>query len=131
MSISHVAHFGSVSSSILDLSPTPWMVLGNAGIGSRISLDTTRTDHFGCYGNPWIRTPHTDALAAESVLFTNYMTVASSTLPSHTSLFTGKYPQNYGVPGNGFMVHKDNRMMTETTRFPFPSRGQYRHEVSI
>ncbi len=58
-----------------------------------ISLDTTRADHFGCYGNTWIRTPRIDALAAESILLTDYMTVIPTTLASHTTLFTGKYPR--------------------------------------
>jgi glucan phosphoethanolaminetransferase (alkaline phosphatase superfamily) len=36
-----------------------------------ISLDTARRDHFGCYGNTWIKTPNVDALARESILFTD------------------------------------------------------------
>ena len=78
-----------------------------------ISMDTTRADHFGCYGNTWIRTPAVDALAGESLLFSNYYTVTPVTLPSHTSLFTGKYPINHGVPANGYMVNKKNRMLAE------------------
>jgi arylsulfatase A-like enzyme len=79
-----------------------------------ISLDTTRADHFGCYGNTWIRTPRIDALAAESILLTDYMTVIPTTLASHTTLFTGKYPHTHGVPRNGFVVHDDNVMLAET-----------------
>ena len=78
-----------------------------------ISMDTTRADHFGCYGNEWIRTPRIDALAGESILFTKYMTVVPSTLASHTSLFTGKYPHSHGTPRNGFVVHDDNVMLVE------------------
>ena len=78
-----------------------------------ISLDTTRADHFGCYGNTWIRTPNLDALAAESILFTDYVTTVSTTLSSHVSLFTGKYPHTHGVPRNGFLVHDDNVMLAE------------------
>ncbi len=78
-----------------------------------ISLDTTRADHLGCYANKWIKTPNLDALADESILFTDYMTAASTTLASHTSLLTGKYPQNHGVPRNGFMVNPDNVMLPE------------------
>jgi arylsulfatase A-like enzyme len=78
-----------------------------------ISLDTTRVDHLGCYGNPWIRTPSLDALAADSIRFTNYITAATSTLASHVSLFTGNYPHTHGVPRNGFVVHPDNRTMAE------------------
>jgi arylsulfatase A-like enzyme len=78
-----------------------------------ISLDTTRPDHIGCYGNPWISTPHLDRLAGESILFTQYMTVVPTTLPSHTSLFTGTYPHHHGNPQNGYMVNKENVMLTE------------------
>ena len=78
-----------------------------------ISLDTTRRDHFGCYGNEWIRTPNIDRLAAESILFTRYGTVATTTLASHTSLFTGQYPHTHGVPRNGFVVSDENVMLAE------------------
>jgi len=78
-----------------------------------ISMDTTRADHFGCYGNTWIHTPAVDSLAKESLLFTDYYTVTPTTLASHTSLFTGKYPINHGVPANGYMVNKKNKMLAE------------------
>jgi len=78
-----------------------------------VSFDTARKDHLGCYGNPWIHTPRIDALAAESILFMDYMTVVPTTLASHTSLFTGKYPHNHGTPRNGFMVNEQNVMLAE------------------
>lgn len=78
-----------------------------------LSLDTMRTDHLGCYGNTWIRTPRIDALAFESILFTDYMTVVPTTLASHISLFTGRYPHTHGTPRNGFMVNRDNVMLAE------------------
>jgi arylsulfatase A-like enzyme len=78
-----------------------------------ISLDTTRADHLGCYGNEWISTPNIDKLANDSLVLGNYMTVSTTTLPSHTSLFSGKYPINHGVPANGYMVHKQNRLLPE------------------
>ena len=81
-----------------------------------ISLDTTRADHMGFYGAGWMRTPRLDALVAESIILDDYMTVATTTLASHTSLMTGKYPQAHGVPRNGFMVPADNVMLAETLR---------------
>jgi arylsulfatase A-like enzyme len=78
-----------------------------------ISLDTARSDHFGCYGNSWIRTPRIDGLASESILYTNYMTVVPTTLTSHTSLFTGKYTHTHGTPRNGFRVNEHNIMLPE------------------
>ncbi|MBN2446861.1 MAG: sulfatase [Phycisphaerae bacterium] len=76
-------------------------------------MDTTRPDHFGCYGNTWISTPSVDALAKESILFRNCLTAATTTLASHTSLFTGNYPHRHGVPRNGFIVNADNAMLAE------------------
>lgn len=78
-----------------------------------ISLDTTRPDHFGCYGNSWIQTPHIDQLASESIVFKDYMTVVPTTLPSHTSLFTGTYPHTHGTPLNGYTVNDKNVLLTE------------------
>ncbi len=78
-----------------------------------ISLDTTRADHFGFAGNERVATPRLDALAAESIVFPDFMTVVSTTLASHTSLFTGKYAHHHGVPRNGFVVNEDNEMLAE------------------
>lgn len=78
-----------------------------------ISLDTTRTDHIGCYGNDWARTPHLDQLARESILLLNYRTVVSATLPSHLSLLTGNYPHTHGVVSNGYLVNPENLMLAE------------------
>jgi arylsulfatase A-like enzyme len=78
-----------------------------------VSFDTARADHLGCYGNGWIRTPRIDELATESILFTDYMTVAPTTLASHTTLLTGKYPHAHGTPRNGFTVNEQNIMLPE------------------
>jgi arylsulfatase A-like enzyme len=78
-----------------------------------ISMDTTRADQFGFMGNHSVQTPNLDAIAAESIVLTDCMTVAPTTLASHTSLFTGKYPHHHGTPRNGFMVNRDNVMLAE------------------
>ena len=78
-----------------------------------ITLDTTRADHFGFLGNQQVETPHFDALAAESIVLSDFMTVAPTTLASHTSLFTGKHPHHHGTPRNGFMVNRANAMLAE------------------
>ncbi|KAA0222119.1 MAG: hypothetical protein EDS66_07420 [Planctomycetota bacterium] len=84
-----------------------------------ISMDTTRADHFGCYGNAVVRTPAVDAVAAESVIFDDHMTVVPTTLPSHLTLMTGLYPHHHGVPSNGFVAHADNVTLAELLK----SRG--------
>ena len=55
-----------------------------------ISLDTLRADHLGCYGYHRETSPHIDALAREGILFDRAIAQATSTLPSHRSLFQSK-----------------------------------------
>jgi arylsulfatase A-like enzyme len=81
-----------------------------------ISLDTTRADQFGFYGNTYVKTPNLDRLAAESIVLDDFMTVVPTTLASHVSLLTGKYPHTHGTPRNGFMVNERNVMLAETLR---------------
>ena len=81
-----------------------------------LSLDTTRADHFGFYGNTEVKTPRLDRLAGESIVFDDFMTVAPTTLASHASLFSGKYPHTHGTPRNGFTVNDENVMLAELLR---------------
>ncbi len=62
-----------------------------------VTLDTTRADHLGCYGYARATSPHLDALAGESTVFTRAIAPATWTLPSHASLFTGKCPTSHGA----------------------------------
>jgi arylsulfatase A-like enzyme/Tfp pilus assembly protein PilF len=66
-----------------------------------VTLDTTRADHLGCYGDAAARTRHLDRLAAEGVRFERAYATAPITLPSHASLLTGLYPFEHGVRNNG------------------------------
>jgi len=78
-----------------------------------ISLDTTRADHCGFLGSTKGYTPQLDSLARESIVYTDYMTVVPTTLASHTSLFTGRYPHHHGTPRNGFMINGGNEMLPD------------------
>jgi len=62
-----------------------------------ITLDTTRADHVGCYGYGRDTTPNLDALAAAAERWTNAIAPSTWTLPSHASLFTGKFPSSHGA----------------------------------
>jgi arylsulfatase A-like enzyme len=62
-----------------------------------ITLDTTRADRLSCYGYDKPTTPNIDRLAADGVRFTNAYAVSSWTLPTHASLFTGKFPSSHGA----------------------------------
>jgi choline-sulfatase len=66
-----------------------------------ITLDTTRADHLGCYGYALARTPSLDRLAAEGTRFSDAISAAPITLPSHSSILTGLYPPAHGVRDNG------------------------------
>lgn len=65
-----------------------------------ITLDTTRADHLGAYGYGRATSPRLDRLAAESVVFTRMIVPQATTLPTHTSLFTGVYPLEHGITAN-------------------------------
>ncbi|HUR09274.1 MAG TPA: sulfatase [Nonomuraea sp.] len=56
-----------------------------------IVLDTLRADHLSSYGYQLETTPRMDAFAQQGVLFEKAFASAPWTLPSHASLFTGRY----------------------------------------
>ncbi|GJM45564.1 MAG: hypothetical protein DHS20C21_24060 [Gemmatimonadota bacterium] len=62
-----------------------------------ITLDTTRADRLGCYGNPRDTSPNLDALAADGVRFDRAIATAALTPVAHASIFTGLLPPNHGV----------------------------------
>jgi arylsulfatase A-like enzyme/tetratricopeptide (TPR) repeat protein len=65
-----------------------------------ISVDTLRADHLPAYGYTGVETPHIDALRKDSVLFSNAYSQVPLTLPSHTTLMTGRLPADHGVRDN-------------------------------
>jgi arylsulfatase A-like enzyme/Flp pilus assembly protein TadD len=66
-----------------------------------ITMDTTRADALGVYGNPLPVSPFLDGLAARSVRMQRAYTVTPLTIPAHSSLFTGLLPPRHGVRDNG------------------------------
>ena len=63
--------------------------------------DQHRADHLGCYGNPHVKTPHIDRLAAEGITFTESYVANPICMPNRASLFTGRYPKAHGLRENG------------------------------
>ncbi|HEV7731342.1 MAG TPA: sulfatase-like hydrolase/transferase [Candidatus Binatia bacterium] len=74
-----------------------------------VTLDTTRADHLGCYGDADARTPVLDGIAARGVRFADAVTVAPVTLPAHSSIMTGLEPRSHGVHNNGEARLADDR----------------------
>jgi len=62
-----------------------------------ISIDTLRADRLGCYGYARPTTPTLDALARGGTLFENVIASSPWTVPSHATLFTGRFPHGHGV----------------------------------
>ncbi|UCG31973.1 MAG: sulfatase [Phycisphaerales bacterium] len=62
-----------------------------------ISIDTLRADHLSYAGYGRETSPAIDRLAAQSQVFANAFAQASSTLPSHASMFTSQYPSVHGA----------------------------------
>ncbi len=60
-----------------------------------IVADTFRYDHLGFNGNPVIKTPNLDALAADSVAFDRSYAASFPTMPNRADLFTGKWTFTY------------------------------------
>ena len=62
-----------------------------------ILVDTTRADRLSCYGHVRQTTPCLDALARESMVYTQAISPGAWTPPSHASIFTGTYASRHGV----------------------------------
>jgi len=66
-----------------------------------ITIDTTRADRIGAYGDHRALTPAIDRLALDGVEFCRATSQVPLTLPSHCSMMTGTYPSYHGVRKNG------------------------------
>lgn len=64
-----------------------------------ITLEATRADHLGCYGDTEAQTPNLDQLAREGTYFSKAIAVAPLTLPSTASILTGLYPPKHKLRG--------------------------------
>jgi len=77
-----------------------------------IVIDTLRADHvFDRAGA--IDTPNLDRLAADGVAFERAFSHTSWTLPSHTALFSSRYPYQTGVVLNAQRVPEDLPLLAE------------------
>ncbi|MDE2095223.1 MAG: sulfatase-like hydrolase/transferase, partial [Burkholderiales bacterium] len=65
-----------------------------------IMADQLRRDHLGCYGHPYLRTPHIDALARRGVRFDQAHVNSGVCGPSRMSFYTGRYLASHGATWN-------------------------------
>jgi arylsulfatase A-like enzyme/Tfp pilus assembly protein PilF len=80
-----------------------------------LTVDTLRADALGVNGSRGGSTPSLDRLATEGLRFDSAYAHATTTLPSHASLFTGRYPLAHGVRDNGtFRLQDSETTLAET-----------------
>jgi arylsulfatase A-like enzyme/tetratricopeptide (TPR) repeat protein len=79
-----------------------------------ISIDTCRADYLSCYGYPRKTTPNIDAVAEQGVLFENVISPIPTTLPAHSSVFTGTIPPYHGIHDNmNYRLNDSNVTLAE------------------
>lgn len=65
-----------------------------------LMTDQHRADTLGCYGNPLVRTPALDSLAADGTRFDRFYTPTAICTPARASLATGLHPFRHGLLTN-------------------------------
>ena len=60
-----------------------------------IISDTVRHDYLGCYGNPWVHTPHIDHLAERSAVMTRSFAASFPTGPMRKDVHAGRFTFTY------------------------------------
>ena len=82
-----------------------------------IMADDLGYGDLSCYGNPEIRTPHLDRLAAEGVRFTDFHSNGTVCSPTRAALLTGKYQQRTGISFVVTVAKRDLGLGLEETTF--------------
>ena len=81
-----------------------------------ILTDQLRKDCIGAYGNPYVRTPNLDQLAAESIRCECSYVANPICCPNRMSLFTGCMPSNHGLWTNGLLGSRSERTLPSYLR---------------
>lgn len=85
-----------------------------------ISVDTTRADALGVYGNREVDTHALDQLARNGAIFLRHLSNVPLTLPSHASMLTGLLPTENGIhDNNGYTLSRNTRSLASI----FKERG--------
>lgn len=72
-----------------------------------ITTDQQRADHLGCYGNPVVKTPTIDSLAAKGLVFDNFYVACPICMPNRVAILTGRMPTVNGTRHNGIPLSRD------------------------
>jgi arylsulfatase A-like enzyme len=75
--------------------------------------DQLRGQALGCAGNPDVKTPHLDALAAGGVRFRNTFANTPVCCPARAILLTGRYPHRNGMVANDLRLKESEVTLAE------------------
>ncbi len=83
---------------LLLLASLPWIAAAAPNVVILFADDLGYGD-LACYGNPTIRTPRLDRMAAEGQRWTSFYSAAPVCTPSRAALLTGRHPLRSGTMG--------------------------------
>jgi len=78
-----------------------------------VDVDTLRADHVSAYGAGHAKTPNIDSLAEDGWLFEKAYSHIPITMPSHSSLFSGRLPHEVWVFNNTDDFNYSNQTLAE------------------
>ena len=79
-----------------------------------VVLDGVRADHLGAYGYGTSTSPVFDRVAREGALYTDAVSPAASSFPSHASLFTGRFVSAHGAHDEHLLLDGATPTLAET-----------------
>jgi arylsulfatase A-like enzyme len=78
--------------------------------------DTVRADHLSLYGYQRPTTPFLDEWAQGAHVYENCISVGSTTVPSHASMFTGLLPTEHGTSNEKYVLSDKFETLAELLR---------------
>ena len=81
-----------------------------------IITDQQRADHLSCYGNPLLRTPNIDAIAARGRRFERFYVATPVCQSNRNTIMTGRMPTLHGTRQNGIPLGLDQVCFTHLMR---------------
>ncbi len=78
-----------------------------------IITDQHRADHLGCYGNPVVKTPNIDGIAAKGRRWNRFYVANPICMPNRASIMTGRMSSAHGARHNGIPLSKDHTTFVE------------------
>lgn len=88
-----------------------------------IVIDTARAKSFSSLGNKTNTTPALDAFGKQGMFFTRCFSPAPWTVPSHASIFTGKYPSEHGTHGRNISFNAPDNLAMKFKRNGYKTFG--------